>query len=93
MLLLQSAMAGGILFLIILLVMLLAGLPALTRMYVKIYRRIFRIDPNDLRRVKFFRVTIPFLVAGIFALLTVAGLFRLVVLLFDVFNPGYGNNN
>ena len=85
MILLQAAMAGGFLMMVFLGLLLLAGVPILTTILMRVYRK--ATGKNDRAKKEFYKDIIPFISIVIFSLIALLLLFYLLVILFDSVIP------
>lgn len=87
MILLQAAMAGGFLMMVFLGLLLLAGVPILTTILMRVYRK--ATGKNDRAKKEFYKDIIPFISIVIFSLIALLLLFYLLVILFDSVIPSF----
>ena len=87
MILLQAAMAGGFLMMVFLGLLLLAGVPILTTILMRVYRK--STGKNDRAKKEFYKDIIPFISIVIFSLIALLLLFYLLVILFDSVIPSF----
>ena len=85
MILLQAAMPGGFLMMVFLGLLLLAGVPILTTILMRVYRK--ATGKNDRAKKEFYKDIIPFISIVIFSLIALLLLFYLLVILFDSVIP------
>ena len=87
MILLQAAMPGGFLMMVFLGLLLLAGVPILTTILMRVYRK--ATGKNDRAKKEFYKDIIPFISIVIFSLIALLLLFYLLVILFDSVTPSF----
>lgn len=87
MILLQAAMPGGFLMMVFLGLLLLAGVPILTTILMRVYRK--ATGKNDRAKKEFYKDIIPFISIVIFSLIALLLLFYLLVILFDSVIPSF----
>ena len=87
MVLLQAAMAGGFLMMIFLGLLLLVGVPILTTILMRVYRK--ATGKNDKAKKEFYKDIIPFISIVIFSILALLLLFYLLIILLDSVVPSF----
>ena len=93
MILLQAAMAGGFVLIILLGVFLLIGIPVLTTVLMKLYWRFAGKKENIKNGKAYYKDFIPFLSILIFSIIALLLLFYMLIILFDTIYPAYGSSN
>jgi hypothetical protein len=87
MIMLQAAMAGGFLMMVFLGLLLLAGVPILTTILMRLYRK--SSLKKDRGKKEFYQDIIPFISIVFFSITTLLFLFYLLIILLDGVVPSF----
>ena len=89
MVLLQAAMVGGFMILIFLFIFLIIGTPILTGLFMKSYWKRTDKKQKILDDTPYYKDLLPFLASVILSIVTLVGLFCLLLILFDTLYPDF----
>ena len=89
MILLQAAMAAGLILLIVFLVFILIGTFILTRLFLNIYWKLSGKSQNIEAKIPYYKDLLPFLLTIIMSVIITSFIFYLLLILFDKLYPNF----
>ncbi|MFL5810448.1 MAG: hypothetical protein ACJ749_13065 [Flavisolibacter sp.] len=93
MVLLQAAMSGGFVLIIVFGVFFIIGTPVLTRQFIRTYWKLKGKSQHFINTEPFYKDPFPFLISILLSISVLIGFCYLMIILFDALLPNFGYFN